>query len=99
MCNTCYRATNPYEVNNECCWSGLTEDGNPRLELPAYVHRNARGNFVSCDLYISDEDGKKRYAHLREDEGLRTKRSAEARMMDAQEVVAEIGYKTARIWL
>ena len=61
LCDSCYRATNPRAVFNSCSWSGLDDNGDPKLQIPEGVERSEGGRFISCPLYLSDEDGRELY--------------------------------------
>ena len=61
LCDSCYRATNSRAVFNSCSWSGLDENGDPKLQVPEGVERSEKGRFLKCPLYLSDEDGRKLY--------------------------------------
>lgn len=98
LCETCYRATNPQPVRNSCCWSGLDVQGNPRLELPEYVTRDEKGRFVTCEKYLSDEDGRKQYGDGIWREG-ENRNAGDAIALSEKEIEAEIGYRVNKIWL
>lgn len=89
LCETCYRATNPMPVRNECSWSGLDEENNPRFEVPEGVERGKDGGFLTCPLYISDEEGRAKYgsaARMRDEEE------------DFAELMAALGIQKPKAW-